>query len=339
VKLHTDALDEDLQTMNEKLGQLELAQIDTNTKLGRVDTSLAALLRHFDDLMAGSNNNQHQENSHGNEHGSGENDEYSADTEVDDRDQRRLRHNRRGMGGRHRREVRNDDAFSKIKFKIPPFDGKYDPDAYITWELTVDQKFACHEFPENPRVRAATSEFTDFASVWWMEHAKKHPNNIPRTWDALKRLMRTRFVPSYYARDMLNKLQQLRQGAKSVEEYYQELQMGMLRCNIDEDEEPAMARFLGGLNREIQDILDYKDYNNITRLFQLACKAEREVQGRRASTKSNFSAGKTTSWQPRTGTTSTTRAPASSTSPRLAAPSTSSDKTRATVANSATKTN
>ena len=91
--------------------------------------------------------------------------------------------------------------------------------------------------------------------------------------------MRARFVPSYYARDLLNKLQQLRQGAKSVEEYYQELQMGMLRCNLDEDEEPAMARFLGGLNREIQDILAYKEYTNVTRLFHLACKAEREVQG------------------------------------------------------------
>jgi hypothetical protein len=89
--------------------------------------------------------------------------------------------------------------------------------------------------------------------------------------------MRVRFVPSYYARDMLNKLQQLRQGTKSVEEYYQELQMGMLRCNIEEGEESAMARFLSGLNREIQDILAYKDYANVTRLFHLACKAEREV--------------------------------------------------------------
>ena len=55
--------------------------------------------------------------------------------------------------------------------------------------------------------------------------------------------------------------------------------MGMLRCNIEEDEEPTMARFMGGLNREIQDILAYKEYNNITRLFHLACKTEREVQG------------------------------------------------------------
>jgi hypothetical protein len=36
---------------------------------------------------------------------------------------------------------------------------KYDPDAYISWELVVEQKFTSFEFPENARVRAATSEF------------------------------------------------------------------------------------------------------------------------------------------------------------------------------------
>jgi hypothetical protein len=120
---------------------------------------------------------------------------------------------------------------------------------------------------------------------------------MPQTWDALKRVMRARFVPSYYARDMLNKLQQLRHGTKSVEEYYQELQMGLLCCNIEEGEESAMARFLGGLNREIQDILAYNDCANVTRLLHLACKADREVQARRASVRSNVSAGKSTPWQ------------------------------------------
>ena len=115
------------------------------------------------------------------------------------------------MGSHRRREVHNNnDAFSKTKFKIPPFDGKYDPDANITLEIAVDQKFACHEFPEDTHVRAATSEFTDFALVWWIEHGKKNPNNIPRDWSALKRIMWARFVPSYYARDLLHKLQQLR---------------------------------------------------------------------------------------------------------------------------------
>ena len=66
--------------------------------------------------------------------------------------------------------------------------------------------------------------------------------------------------------------------------------MGMLRCNIEEGEEPAIARFVGGLNREIQDILAYKDYNTIMKYFHLACKAEREVQGRHGA-KSNIFAG------------------------------------------------
>jgi hypothetical protein len=35
--------------------------------------------------------------------------------------------------------------------------------------LAVEQKFTCFEFPENDRARAATSEFSDFASLWWVE--------------------------------------------------------------------------------------------------------------------------------------------------------------------------
>jgi hypothetical protein len=129
-----------------------------------------------------------------------------------------------------------------------------------------------------------------------VEYGKKHPNDRPQTWFALKQVMRARFVPSYYARDLINKLQQLKQGAKSVEEYYQELQIGMLRCNLEDREDAAIARFVAGLNCEIQDILEYKDYINITRLFHFACNVEREVQGCHASAKTNFSAGRTNSW-------------------------------------------
>jgi hypothetical protein len=93
--------------------------------------------------------------------------------------------------------------------------------------------------------------------------------------------MRHRFVPSFYARDLLNKMQRFQQGSQSVEDYYQELQKGMIRCGLVEETDAAMARFHGGLNREIQDILDYKEYYDITTLFEFACKAKRELQGRR----------------------------------------------------------
>ena len=65
----------------------------------------------------------------------------------------------------------------------------------------------------------------------------------------------------------------------------------MIRCGIVEDNEAMLARFMDGLNREIQTILEYKEYTNITRLFHLACKVEHEVRDRQALVRTNFSSG------------------------------------------------
>jgi hypothetical protein len=73
------------------------------------------------------------------------------------------------------------------------------------------------------------------------------------------------------------------------------LQKDMIRCGILEEPDAAMARFRGGLNREIQDILDYKEYADMTQLFEFACKDEHEVQGRRSKTYSNSFAGRNSS--------------------------------------------
>jgi hypothetical protein len=171
----------------------------------------------------------------------------------------------------------SNDSFAKIKFTIPSFNGKYDPAAYLDWELEVEQKISCHDIPANTQVKDAISEFADFALIWWHEYKQKLPINNVITWTQLKNAINHRFVPSYYARDLLNKMQHFQQGSQSIEEYYQELQKGMIHCGLVESDDAAMACFHGGLNREIQDILDYKEYFDITTLFKYACKAEREV--------------------------------------------------------------
>jgi hypothetical protein len=201
---------------------------------------------------------------------------------------------------RHQRPlVHDDDHIAELKLNIPPFEGRYNPDAYLSWELEVEQCFACLAYPEDKRVTTATCEFTSFASIWWSEYCRVHLTNPPTTWDALKCAMRTHFVPPYYQRDLLKKLARLEQGKNSIEEYYQELQTGMIRCDIEEDNEALIARFFSGLNKEMQTVLEYKEYNTINRLFHLACKAECEVQDRRAAARTKFSAGRSFSWAPR----------------------------------------
>ena len=67
-----------------------------------------------------------------------------------------------GMGGNGRG---NDDHYAKIKFMIPPFDGSYEADIYLNWEMMVEQKFNSHMVPEIHRVRQATSQFTQYAII------------------------------------------------------------------------------------------------------------------------------------------------------------------------------
>ena len=94
----------------------------------------------------------------------------------------------------------------------------------------------------------------------------------------MKDVMRARFVPNYYNRDLFKKLQQLKQGTKSVEEYYKEMEIAMIRANVKEDDEQTMARFLNGLNHPIKKIADFQPYSNLIELVHQATKAERQVQ-------------------------------------------------------------
>ena len=86
--------------------------------------------------------------------------------------------------------------------------------------------------------------------------------------------MKSHFVPPYYQRDLHLKLQNLKQSDKGVQEYYQELLIGLAHCGIREDDDETSARFFGGLNRDIQNILNYKEWTHFSQLYHLALKAE-----------------------------------------------------------------
>jgi hypothetical protein len=61
----------------------------------------------------------------------------------------------------------------------------------------------------------------------------------------------------------------------SIRDYYAELQKGMIRASVHEEMEDKICRFYSCLHTEIQDIIDYKEYNTINHLFQLTMLAEK----------------------------------------------------------------
>jgi hypothetical protein len=70
----------------------------------------------------------------------------------------------------------------------------------------------------------------------------------------MKAIMRRRFVPSHYYRELYQKLQSLTQGYKSKDDYYKEMEIAMICANVEDDRDTTMVRFLNGLNRDIVKI-------------------------------------------------------------------------------------
>jgi hypothetical protein len=60
------------------------------------------------------------------------------------------------------------------KFIIPSFVGSYDGEAYLDWEMTVEQEFNSCLVHEIHKVKLATSGFKDFAQIWWRQLANLH---------------------------------------------------------------------------------------------------------------------------------------------------------------------
>ena len=96
----------------------------------------------------------------------------------------------------------------------------------------------------------------------------------------MKKIMRRRYVPRHYYRDLYRELQGLTQGSKSVEEYYQAMEVAMIKANVEEDREAMMARFITGLNREIADVVDLHQYVEMEDLLHRAIKVGKQLKSR-----------------------------------------------------------
>uniref|UniRef100_A0A2N9HI15 CCHC-type domain-containing protein n=1 Tax=Fagus sylvatica TaxID=28930 RepID=A0A2N9HI15_FAGSY len=196
--------------------------------------------------------------------------------------------------GRHRRVRRErghewnpggrdgvDRSLGSIKMKIPSFQGRTDPEVYLEWEKKIDLVFDCHNYSEEKKVKLAVIEFTDYAIIWWDQLVTNRRRNNERpveTWGELKALMRRRFVPSHFYRDLYQKLQNLTQGSRSVEDYHKEMEVAMIRANVEEDREATMARFLSGLNRDIANVIELQHYVEIEDMVHMAMKVERQLK-------------------------------------------------------------
>ncbi|RDX97640.1 hypothetical protein CR513_19564, partial [Mucuna pruriens] len=134
------------------------------------------------------------------------------------------------------------------KGKIPHCLGNDSLNDYYDLEMKVEKFFECIDCDDMIKIAIK------------IRGMRRAPIN---SWDELKREMRERFVPSFYTRDHFVKLERMYQGSKGMEEYFKEMEVTLIRAQVVESQEASMARFVHGLNRDIQDIIELHKYTSL----------------------------------------------------------------------------
>ena len=149
---------------------------------------------------------------------------------------------------------RRNPSQEKQTPKIPKFYGGSDPKIFLDWEAKVDQIFIENHVKDQAQVDLVVLGFLEYANTWWHKFCKNYDQGPPAaSWMDIKTLMRARFFPPSYRKELLLKLLRLHQGPMSVHAYFKELESQMRRVEIKETNKEKIKRFVSGLKRDIQD--------------------------------------------------------------------------------------
>ncbi|KAK1607951.1 hypothetical protein QYE76_031624 [Lolium multiflorum] len=159
----------------------------------------------------------------------------------------------RGRGfaelGRHGRGLDEEDRLGKPKFSIPKFEGGTDVEEYLTWEVKIEKLWRLHNYTEDRKIKFASSNLMAMHCVGGIDLF------------VLEKRMLTL----------------LRQGVKTVDEYFMEMEMLMQRGRVRESLEMTMQRFLHGLKYDIKGIVRYHSYTTMNGLLHHAREAEAQL--------------------------------------------------------------
>jgi len=136
--------------------------------------------------------------------------------------QQQLQHQRKAKKREH---SMRQPTQKKETQKIPKFYGGCDPKIYLDWEAQVEQMFNENHVKDQTQVDLVVLGFFEYAKTWWHKVCKNCEQGPPAaSWVDIKTLMRARFVPPSYRKELLLKLQRLHQGPMCVSEYFKELE-------------------------------------------------------------------------------------------------------------------
>ena len=147
----------------------------------------------------------------------------------------------------------------------------------MNWLQTVERVFDVKDILDEKKVKLVALKLRRYASTWWAnivaKRAKKGKRKI-KSWRKMKSKLKEKFLPSLYLQENYSKLHHLKQGSLSIQEYTRKFKRLLIKCDLKEDEDQTLARYLGGLNERIAHVMEVHPYHTLDELSSLARKVE-----------------------------------------------------------------
>ena len=163
---------------------------------------------------------------------------------------------------RHPRRGRRSNS-QDFKVDILGFEGRLDPHDFLEWMQIVERIFEYKDIPDEQKVIIVALKLRKYASSWWTNLLTKRVRQGKgriRTWEKMKAKLKAHFLPQNYIQNNYAALHHLTQGSMSVEEYTQEFEKLLIKCDLQEEEAQTIVRYLGGLDPKYSHIVELQSY-------------------------------------------------------------------------------
>ncbi|PWA70702.1 hypothetical protein CTI12_AA286890 [Artemisia annua] len=213
----------------------------------------------------------------------------SASNEEEDVNPWGANRRHRVHGFRPGRLARSQDFGMKVD--IPVFEGKPHPDEFIDWLHIVERVFDVKNLSDEQKVKLVAIKLKKNASIWW-EHVKKQRirEGKPKiaSWYKMKKKLMAKFLPVHYKQEAYIEYHNFRQGSSmSVEDFTGEFDRLRMRCDVDEEDEQTVARYLACLRSEIADVVHLQQFWSYNDVCRLALKVESQLKKKTSNSQFN----------------------------------------------------
>ena len=168
-----------------------------------------------------------------------------------------------------------------FRVDIPEFHGGLRGDDLVDWLISVEEILEFKQVPPARRVPLVAMRFRGHAATWWkqLKTTRSRTGKPPvHTWEKLTKHLRQTFLPHNYERTMYTRLQNLRQGNRSVDDYAEEFALLLTRNEINESQVQLVSRFIGGLRPQLQTAMAQFDPFTIGEAHRRAASFEQQTR-------------------------------------------------------------